>query len=164
MLNHTSQILRSESNTGTTGRDTTRQHNRMMAMDVFFHLLYEHSRGLRDLALYTTYPDQQADVTRELELEGVAYWFRPLEDGRLNVYFGHRACIDVIRSFGECPHFRLTPEQDFMLGIMLGYDRTRQCERFLARLTPRTVDTTSCAANESPSRCRREQDAEHAMD
>ena len=102
-------------------------------MDVFYHLMYEHGRGLRDLALYTVAPEQQEEVARALDLESVSYLFRPIEDGRVNVYFGHQACVDVVASFGSCPNCHLTPEQDFMLGIMLGYDRTRQCERFLAR-------------------------------
>lgn len=133
-------------------------------MDVFFHLLYEHSRGLRDLALYTIAPEEQPRVESELIQEGVAYLFRPLEDGRVNVYFGHAACVDVVRSFGACPHCRLTPEQDFMLGIMLGYDRTRQCERFLARRHQCTQQPAPCPAQvRQPVLCLPEQDAERSI-
>ncbi len=132
-------------------------------MDVFFHLLYEHSRGLRDLALYTIAPEQQERVERELITEGVAYLFRPLEDGRVNVYFGHPACVDVVRAFGACPHCRLTPEQDFMLGIMLGYDRTRQCERYLARRRQCLQQSIPCPAQAQPALCLPEQDAERAI-
>lgn len=103
-------------------------------MEVFYHLLYEHGRGLRDLALYTIQPSDQPVVEAELLREGVSYLFCPIEDGRVNVYFGHRACVEVVKSFGTCPHCFHTPEQDFLLGIMLGYDRTRQCERYLKRL------------------------------
>jgi hypothetical protein len=134
-----------------------------MSMDVFYHLLYEHSRGLRDLALYTINPEQRLSIENELDLEGVAYLMRPLQDGRLNVYFGHRACIDVIQSFGGCPHCRLTPEQDFMLGIMLGYDRTRQCERYIGRLAMCQEAPSPCAKHEAHARCVQEPDAEHAL-
>ena len=102
-------------------------------IEVFHHLLYDISRGLRDLALYTITPDDQNMIEAELLREGVSYLFRPIDDGRVNVYFGHKACIDVVKTFGGCAHCEHTPEQDFILGIMLGYDRTRQCERFLAR-------------------------------
>ena len=102
-------------------------------MDVFFHLVYEIGRGLRDLALHAIDPDQQEDVVRTLELEGIAYVLKPIEDGRVNVYFGHPSCVEVVRSFGACPNCRLSPEQDFILGIMLGYDRARQCERYIDR-------------------------------
>lgn len=132
-------------------------------MDVFYHLIYEHSRGLRDLALYTVSPAQVELVEAELKHEGVAYWFRPLDDGRINVYFGHRACVDVVRSFGGCPHCRLTPEQDFMLGIMLGYDRTRQCERYLGRRRHCAETPGVCPSLEPAATCIPEPDDEHAM-
>lgn len=134
-----------------------------MSLDVFYHLLYEHSRGLRDLALYTIDPVQREMIEQELAAEGVSFLMRPLEDGRLNVYFGHSACIEVIQSFGSCPHCRLTPEQDFMLGIMLGYDRTRQCERYLGRLTVCRKMPDTCNTNHVPTRCVREPDAEHVL-
>ena len=102
-------------------------------LDVFHHLLYEISRGLRDLALYTIQPEDQERIQSQLEEEGISFLFRPIEDGRVNVFFGHASCINVVKKFGSCPHCELTPEQDFMLGIMLGYDRTKQCERYLTR-------------------------------
>ena len=37
---------------------------------------------------------------------------------------------DAVRAFIDKPLNRLTPEQDFMLGAMLGYDIIQQCERF----------------------------------
>ncbi len=130
-------------------------------MDVFFHLLYEHSRGLRDLALYTIQPEQQERVEHELKQEQVDYLFRPIEDGRVNVYFGHKACVDVIRSFNGCQHCYLSPEQDFMLGIMLGYDRTRQCERFLQR---QKLCNTSASGNEGEQKpCLNQQARKHVI-
>ncbi len=131
-------------------------------MDVFYHLIYEHNRGLRDLALYTLPPEKLDWAERELQHENVDYLFRPLEDGRVNVYFGHKSCVDVIRSFGSCPHCRLTPEQDFMLGIMLGYDRTRQCERFLARRRQCRDAENPCGTRELAG-CLSEQDAEQSI-
>lgn len=131
-------------------------------MDVFFHLLYEHSRGLRDLALYTIAVEQREQVESELRQEGVAFLIRPIEDGRLNVYFGHPSCVEVVRSFGACPHCRLTPEQDFILGIMLGYDRTRQCERYLGR-RQQCVAIQECPAAKTAPLCIPERDAERSM-
>jgi hypothetical protein len=37
----------------------------------------------------------------------------------------------VIREIGDKKLNELTPEEDFILGIMLGYDRLRQCNRYL---------------------------------
>lgn len=102
-------------------------------LEIFHHLIYEISRGLRDLALYTLHPEDQKCIQEQLELEELSFLFRPIEDGRVNVFFGHASCIDVVKQFGSCAHCELTPEQDFILGIMLGYDRTRQCDRYLQR-------------------------------
>lgn len=132
-------------------------------MDVFYHLLYEHGRGLRDLALYTIDPSQQPLVEADLLREGVAYLFRPIEDGRVNVYFGHKACVDVVKSFGSCPHCLHTPEQDFLLGIMLGYDRTRQCERYLNRLERCKCNHKSCTTVRPAHQCSSIRDDEQVL-
>ncbi|MDF3127772.1 DUF2023 family protein [Kiritimatiellaeota bacterium B1221] len=133
-------------------------------LDVFYHLMYEHGRGLRDLALYTIHTDQVDTVKQSLELEKVAYLFKKLDDGRVNVYFGHEACVNIVNSFGSCPHFQHTPEQDFMLGIMLGYDRTRQCERYLARKEAHQPSLPDCAKTDKVCKtCIPERDAAHTI-
>ena len=35
-----------------------------------------------------------------------------------------------MQTFVDKPLNKLTPEEDFMLGIMLGYDISMQCERY----------------------------------
>jgi len=132
-------------------------------IEVFHHLLYEISRGLRDLALYTIQPEDQNMIEAELLREGIAYMFRPIEDGRVNVYFGHQACIDVVETFGGCAHCQHTPEQDFILGIMLGYDRTRQCERFLERRSLCAAQKKECPSFRPALQCARECESEHSF-
>ena len=56
-----------------------------------------------------------------------------LVGNKVNLYFGKRACLDAVKTFIDKPLNRLTPEEDFMLGAMLGYDITLQCERFCTR-------------------------------
>jgi hypothetical protein len=51
----------------------------------------------------------------------------------VNVFFGNAACVAVVRRIGCENLSRLSPEHDFMLGIMLGYDRIKQCDRYLQR-------------------------------
>ena len=46
------------------------------------------------------------------------------------MYFGEKACVDVVKTLNPKLN-ELSAEQDFMLGIMLGYDRVKQCERYL---------------------------------
>lgn len=102
-------------------------------MNVLHHLIYEIGRGVRDLALHTTSASEREWVEAELRHEDVDYVICPLSDGKINVFFGAKSCVDVVREFGDGPLSRLTPEQDFILGIMLGYSRCRQCERYLTR-------------------------------
>ena len=60
-------------------------------------------------------------------------WF--LGNDRLNLYFGREECLNAIRMIVTRPLCQLTPEEDFMLGAMLGYDIWVQCERYCARKT-----------------------------
>ncbi|NLF41588.1 MAG: DUF2023 family protein, partial [Bacteroidales bacterium] len=49
------------------------------------------------------------------------------------VFFGAKDCVEVVKTFVQKKLNELTPEQDFMLGIMLGYDRLKQCGRYLTQ-------------------------------
>jgi len=102
-------------------------------MGVFHHLIYELGRGLRDLALHTCPAHVRGPIEAKLIEEGLDYHISPVGDDRLNVFFGAPECVEVVRQFAASALSDLTPEQDFILGIMLGYDRTEQCARFLKR-------------------------------
>ena len=52
---------------------------------------------------------------------------------QLALIFGDSRCLRIIESFNQSSLSKLSDEQDFMLGIMLGYDRAQQCERYLSR-------------------------------
>jgi hypothetical protein len=52
---------------------------------------------------------------------------------KVNLFFGRPAFVAVARSFVTRPLNALAAEEDLMLGTLLGYDRERQCRRFLAR-------------------------------
>ena len=41
--------------------------------------------------------------------------------------------MDAIRNFVKQPLSNLTPEEDFILGTLLGYDICGQCERYCKR-------------------------------
>ncbi len=100
-------------------------------MDVFHHNLYEYQKGLRNLSLCTLKAKNRQRVEDRLNKEDVAYLIHEIGDDKINVYFGDRECIEVIKSFKKIYLNELTPAEDFILGIMLGYDRLRQCKRYL---------------------------------
>ncbi len=101
------------------------------SIQVFLHLLYEYKKGLRDLALYTFSNSIKGFIELKLSKSHISYIMQSLDNERSNVFFGDEACIQVLSSFGNKKLNNYTAEEDFMLGIMLGYNRTEQCKRYL---------------------------------
>lgn len=100
-------------------------------MGVFNHLLYEYQKGLRGLALHTFKSSDKQSIVGKLQRQGVAYHIQQVSEHKMNVFFGNVACVEVVRQFGAKPLNQYTCEEDFILGIMLGYDRENQCKRYL---------------------------------
>lgn len=100
---------------------------------VFAHNLYEYEKGLRDLVLYTTCAKDKLFIEATLKRRNVAYYIKEVNQKKINVFFGEPQCVEVVRPMGCRSLTELTDEEDFILGIMLGYDRLRQCERYLQR-------------------------------
>ncbi len=100
-------------------------------MKVLNHHIYEYQKGLRNLVLHTMDSSHIDQVIRKLETSNIAYIIRSVTDKKINVFFGARECIEVIERFGDQKLNEFTPEQDFILGIMLGYSRIQQCDRYL---------------------------------
>ncbi|MDR1168113.1 MAG: DUF2023 family protein [Heliobacteriaceae bacterium] len=100
---------------------------------VFRHHIYEYKKGLRDLVL-TTEKNQYRDIIENrLQKEEIPYLIRSAGGRTINVFFGDEDCIKVVKTFDEKLN-KLSPEQDFMLGAMLGYDKLQQCRRYLQKL------------------------------
>jgi len=102
-------------------------------MHVFFHHLYEFKKGVRNLILHTTASENERCIRERLEREQIAYLIYPLGREKMNVFFGEQVCIDVITAINKPYLYDYTDEEDFLLGIMLGYDRKKQCMRYLQR-------------------------------
>jgi hypothetical protein len=100
---------------------------------VFFHHIYEYKKGLRNLILHTTSRNNEAKIRAQLERKQIAHVIYPLRDDKINVFFGEATCIEVIKRIGKTRLCEYTDEEDFILGIMLGYDRKKQCDRYLQR-------------------------------
>lgn len=102
-------------------------------MQVLGHHIYEYVKGLRHLVLHTMHESDRAFAERKLSHYDVDYIVVPVTDKKINIFFGKKECIDVVRTFCDKPLNKLSAEQDFILGIMLGYDRLAQCKRFMQR-------------------------------
>lgn len=100
-------------------------------MEVFRHHVYEYKKGLRNLILHTAPQGDLPEICRILKAEKIAYRIVPLKNGYANVFFGSGDCIRVLEIIGAKDLNRFTKEEDFILGIMLGYDRLVECRRFI---------------------------------
>ena len=109
------------------------EFNAYDSMKLFMHQIYEYRKGVRQLVLCTMCPDCCALMRERLAAQGIPYLEQPVSDRKVNLYFGHDACLKVVGTFVHKPLNQLTPAEDFMLGAMLGYDIRQQCERFCKR-------------------------------
>ena len=96
--------------------------------------LYELGRGVRQLFLLTMTPREAEAVLARLNREGIAYYLQPVNDLKVNLYFGNPQFVAVARRIAIRPLSQLSAEEDFMLGTLLGYDREQQCRRYLGRI------------------------------
>lgn len=103
-------------------------------MDVFNHHIYEYKRGLRNLILHTTNISDQKTVEERLKKEKITYLISKVNTSKINVFFGNKYCIEILKTFPTLSLDKIRNEQDFILGIMLGYDRLKQCKRYIQRL------------------------------
>ena len=102
-------------------------------LKVFLNHVYEFKKGVRQMVLYTTNKRYEDFAVRRLRNQRIRFVIQPVDDERINLFFGKAECIEAIRLMVTRPLNMLTPEEDFMLGAMLGYDIQIQCERFCNR-------------------------------
>ena len=95
--------------------------------------IYELNKGVRQMVLFTCKKKYGKLAVERLESQGIPYVLQPAGQQNLNVYFGRRECLEAIRLIVTRPLNQLTPEEDFILGAMLGYDLCAQCERYCKR-------------------------------
>lgn len=102
-------------------------------LKVLMNHIYELNKGVRQMVLFTCNKKYGNQAVERLESQGIPYVLQPAGQQNLNVYFGRRECLDAIRLIVTRPLNQLTPEEDFILGAMLGYDICAQCERYCKR-------------------------------
>ena len=102
-------------------------------MKVLMNHIYEYKKGVRRMVLYTFNKKYESFAITRLQHQHIPYIVQPVGNDRLNLFFGKRECLDAIRLMVTKPLSQLTPEEDFILGAMLGYDICAQCERYCER-------------------------------
>ncbi len=99
--------------------------------ELFAHHLYELEKGLRHLVLHTAPAEAVDDMIKKLKKNDVTYHIQKLNGNKINLFFGERECIETIKKFNNKALNKYTPEEDFILGILLGYDPLKQTKRYL---------------------------------
>ena len=94
------------------------------------------AKGAKDLALYTCETNDKQTFTEILQKMKIQYHINNIGSGKVNIFFGSNPCLKIIRGFSSKSLDKLTPYEDFILGIMLGYSRNEQYNRLLAKITP----------------------------
>lgn len=102
-------------------------------MMVFANHLYEYKKGVRRMVLYTVNNHFIDQAVKRLQIEDIPFTMQEVGNGRTNLFFGRKECIEVVKKMINRPLQQLSPEEDFILGALLGYDICIQCERFCRR-------------------------------
>ena len=102
-------------------------------MRVLMNHIYEYKKGVRRMILFTCNRRFEQQACRRLCNQSIDYVLQPAGKDNVNVYFGRRECLDAIRLFVTRPLNELSPEEDFILGAMLGYDICAQRGRYCGR-------------------------------
>lgn len=99
-------------------------------MKVLVNHIYEFKKGVRKMVLFTCNSRYEEFAVGRLEKNGIEYFRQPVGNGSVNLFFGRAECIEAVRLMVNRPISMLTPEEDFILGTLLGYDVCTECERY----------------------------------
>ena len=102
-------------------------------MKVLVHHIYEYKKGLRHLVLHTLNVSERDEAEHKLKNQRIDYFVQEVSPTKINLFFGTADCVNVVREIINKRLNELTPEEDFILGTMLGYDRIQQCIRYLQK-------------------------------
>ena len=119
-------------NTCFKGAEKTLSKEMLSDLRVFNHHIYEYKKGIRSLILTTEKSKYRKAIEEKLQKNNIPYLINKHDNKELiNVFFGDESCIKVISTFSPKLN-RLNAEQDFILGVLLGYDKVAQCDRYLS--------------------------------
>lgn len=102
-------------------------------LGVFFHMMYELNKGLRSLSLLTTTTENFEIIKERLEKCNYDYILEELRSGFVNIFFGTKESVEVLKKFKKNSLREFSPEEDFILGVLLGYNLQQQCKRYINR-------------------------------
>ncbi|NLI36250.1 MAG: DUF2023 family protein [Bacteroidales bacterium] len=102
-------------------------------MRVLMNHIYEYTKGVRSMILCTMNKKYERQAVERLESRNISYVIQQVNERRINLFFGKKECMDAINLILKKSLVTLTPEEDFILGTLLGYDICEQCKRYCKR-------------------------------
>lgn len=103
---------------------------------LFKHCLYEYEKGVRQLHMMTLTAAEAAVLVEQLDGGSIYHYRQQISLEKVNLFFGRSALVKTAQQIVTKPLNILSPEEDFILGTLLGYDKEQQCLRYLAKKTP----------------------------
>ena len=103
-------------------------------MELFKNLLYEYKKGMRDLSLHTCPKTELPKYINLLNRFDTKYLLVPVTKDKFNIFFGNQNCLNILKKFSNKELNKISPYEDFILGIMLGYSRNEQYKRILGKI------------------------------
>jgi len=103
-------------------------------MLILMHHIYEFKKGIRNLVLHTMKADEKEKAEALLKRRNITFYTKYVNAKKVNIFFGKEASVKIVESFGDIPLNAFSNEQDFILGIMLGYDCDQQCCRYIKNM------------------------------
>ncbi len=92
--------------------------------------IYEYQKGVRRMVLFTFNKKYEDEAVRRLQRQHIDYFIQAVGNERLNLFFGRKECLEALRLMVNKPLSELSPEEDFILGALLGYDICDECKRY----------------------------------
>ncbi|MBO6117267.1 MAG: DUF2023 family protein [Bacteroidales bacterium] len=105
----------------------------LVDMKVLTEQIYQYKKGVRRMSLYTFNKKYERFAVMRLQHQNISYLIQPVGNGSINLFFGKKECLDAISHMLTKPLHQFSPEEDFILGTLLGYDVCMQCERYCLR-------------------------------
>ena len=81
------------------------------------------------MILFTVNDRYVGEAVKRLKAEDIDFELQEVGNGRTNVFFGRSECIEVVRRMITRPLQQLSPEEDFILGALLGYASGRHAHK-----------------------------------
>ena len=106
-------------------------------LKVFLNHIYEYKKGVRQMVLYTTNKKYETFAVNRLKSQRIPFVIQPVDEERINLFFGKAECINAIRLMVTRPLNLLSPEEDFIFFWIRYFDLDCDYSEYINMINPR---------------------------